>query len=148
PEDRAWTVEQAKSPSSSEGSVPQYAFRAHCKNGKTKWFEVLATSTTYRGHPANMGNVADITERIAAQKALSLEKQRFETLAEQAPFGLVMIGKEGLSQYVNERFKQMFGYDSKDMPDEEEWLKNAFPDSANREEVLNAWKRVETLPTG
>ncbi|MGO9119531.1 MAG: PAS domain S-box protein [Desulfomonilaceae bacterium] len=148
PEDRAWTVEQAKSPSSSEGSVPQHAFRALCRNGETKWFEVLATSTTYRGHPANMGNVADITDRLGAQKALSLEKQRFETLAEQAPFGLVMISKEGLFQYVNERFKQMFGYDSNDIPDEEEWLKNAFPDFANREKAMNAWKKVETLSTG
>ena len=148
PEDRVWTVEQARSPSSSEVSVPQYAFRVLCKNGETKWFEVLATSTTYRGHPANMGNVADITERIGGQKALWLEKQRFETLAEQAPFGLVMIGKKGLFQYVNERFKQMFGYDSKDMPDEQEWLKNTFPDSVDREEALNAWERVEALPAG
>ena len=40
-----------------------------------KWFQVLATSTTYRGHPANMGNVADITDRLVAQKALSLERK-------------------------------------------------------------------------
>ena len=72
------------------------------------------------------------------QKSLSLEKQRFETLAGQAPFGLVMIGKKGLFQYVNEKFKQMFGYNSKEMPDGEEWLKKAFPDSASREEVLES----------
>jgi len=148
PEDRSSIMSQARTPSPSESSVPQYAFRVLCKNGETKWLEVLATSTTYRGAPANMGNVADVTERIGAEKALAMEKQRFETLAQQAPFGLVMIGKEGSFQYANEKFKQMFGYDSIDIPDSRDWLKQTFPDRAYRQEVLNTWKKMETLSAG
>lgn len=148
PEDRSSIMAQAKSSPPSEDSGLLYAFRVLCRNGEIKWFEVLATSTTYRGQPANMGNVADVTERIGAEKALALEKQRFETLAGQAPFGLVMMGKRGLFDYVNENFKQMFGYNSKDMPDGQEWLEKAFPDPAYRKEVLRAWERMESLPAG
>ena len=147
PEDRSLIMAQAKS-SRSEDSGLRYVCRVLCRNGETKWFEILAASTAYRGQPANMGNVADVTERIGAEKALALEKQRFETLAEQAPFGLVMIGKKGLFHYVNEKFKQMFGYNSKEMPDGEEWLKRAFPDAAYREEVLRDWERMESFPAG
>ena len=148
PEDRASTMSQAKSSAPSDDSGLQYTFRVLCKNGETKWFEVLATSTAYRGQPANMGNVADVTERFGAERALALEKQRFETLAGQAPFGLVMIDKKGLFHYVNKKFKKMFGYNSKDMPDGKEWLENAFPDPAYRKEVLRAWERMESLPAG
>ena len=148
PEDRSSVIAQAKSSPPSDDSGLLYTFRVLCKNEEIKWFEVLSTSTAYRGRPANMGNVADVTERVAAEKALALEKQRFETLAGQAPFGLVMIGKNGLFHYVNEKFKQMFGYNSKDMPDGQEWLEEAFPDPTYRREVLSAWARMESLPAG
>jgi two-component system cell cycle sensor histidine kinase/response regulator CckA len=148
PEDRSSIIAQAKSAAPSDDSGLLHAFRVLCGNGEIKWFEVLSTSAAYRGQPANMGNVADVTERVAAEKALALEKQRFETLAGQAPFGLVMIGAKGLFHYVNEKFKRMFGYNTEDMPNGEEWLEEAFPDPAYRKEVLKAWAGIESLPSG
>jgi diguanylate cyclase (GGDEF)-like protein/PAS domain S-box-containing protein len=48
--------------------VSQYEFRFNCRDGTITWVEVLATVLDYRGTAANMGNVADISERKRADK--------------------------------------------------------------------------------
>ncbi|WP_052316047.1 sensor domain-containing diguanylate cyclase [Desulfomonile tiedjei] len=48
--------------------VSQYEFRFICRDGTITWVEVLATVLDYRGTPANMGNVSDISERKRADK--------------------------------------------------------------------------------
>jgi PAS domain S-box-containing protein len=60
------------------------------------------------------GLFEDISDRKRAEEALEFEKRRFETLLEYAPFGIVMIGKDNTWQYVNPKFKEMFGYDLSD----------------------------------
>jgi len=60
-----------------------------------------------------------------AQDVLQLEKHTFETLAEHAPFGMIMIGENGTVRYVNPKFKELFGYDVHDFPYGREWLERA-----------------------
>ncbi len=49
--------------------VPQYEFRFLRKDGGVEWVEVLATVLDYRGQAANMGNVADISERKLVERS-------------------------------------------------------------------------------
>ena len=41
--------------------------------------------------------------------ATEFEKKKFKALCENAPFGLIMISKEGGFSYVNRKFKELFG---------------------------------------
>ncbi len=47
-----------------------YEFRAICKNGDVRWLEILATTISYHGGTANMGNIADIDDRKRAEEKL------------------------------------------------------------------------------
>jgi len=84
----------------------------------------------------------DITERMQAEEALITERQKFETLTEEAPFGMAMFDKDGNLKYINHRFKEIFGYDLSDIPNREEWFRLAYHDPEYRHMVLAAWNRV------
>jgi PAS domain S-box-containing protein len=95
------------------------------------------------------GIVRDITERKQAEQALHNEKQRFQTLSEQAPFGMVMINKDGTFKYINPKFRELFGYDLSDVPDGKTWFRKAYPDPAYRHHVISDWlKDLERAKPG
>jgi len=94
-------------------------------------------------------SIHDITERKRAEKELVNERQRFETLTQQSPFGMALIDKEGNHTYVNPRFVEIFGYDLIDAPNRKEWFLKAYPDPEYRKKVISDWlERVESTPPG
>ena len=93
--------------------------------------------------------VHDITERKQAEEALFTEKQRLQTLSEQAPFGMVMIEQDGTFRYINPKFRELFGYELTDVPDGKTWFRKAYPDPAYRHHVIGTWlKDLEVFKPG
>ena len=96
-----------------------------------------------------LANVRDITERKKAEKALAEEKQKFETLANNAPFGMIMIGRSGAFDYVNPKFTELFGYDLNDLPNIGTWLLKVYSDFDQRKKAkLNWFKILEDIKPG
>ncbi len=64
-----------------------------------------------KGHQKMTGAVKDFAnnERKRTEEALYAEKQRFQTLSENAPFGMVTIDKDGTFRYINPKFRENFG---------------------------------------
>ncbi len=83
--------------------------------------------------------IRNITARKGAEEALFIAKQRFQTLTENAPFGMVMIDKAGTFGYINPKFRELFGYDLNDIPDGKTWFRKAYPDSTYRHHVISTW---------
>ena len=81
------------------------------------------------------------TERERTEEALYTEKHRFQTLSENAPFGMVMIDKEGTFTYINPKFKEIFGYDLTDVPNGKTWFRKAYPDPTRRHQAISAWMK-------
>ncbi len=71
-------------------AISQYEFRGLCKDGQTKWLQVLSTEIMYRGQPASMGNVADISERKQAQADLDKAQALLMAAIEQTPAGILI----------------------------------------------------------
>jgi PAS domain S-box-containing protein len=84
-------------------------------------------------------SIRDVTERREAEKALFNEKERLLILSENAPFGMVLIGKNGRFLYVNPKFRGIFGYDLNDIPDGKTWFRKAYPDPAYRRDIISTW---------
>jgi diguanylate cyclase (GGDEF)-like protein/PAS domain S-box-containing protein len=76
PEDRDLVRKRDVARAKGESVVSQSQFRFLCNHGEIKWVEVLASVMDYHGSAANMGNVADISERKLA------EKQREELISD------------------------------------------------------------------
>ena len=93
-----------------------------------------------KGQPIGFRGIArDITKRKQAEEALRTEKQRFQTLTENAPFGMVMIDQDGTFKYMNPKFRELFGYDLTDIPDGKTWFRKAYPNPTYRHDVIEAW---------
>jgi PAS domain S-box-containing protein len=74
-----------------------------------------------------------------SEEGLRLEKQKFERLAENSPFGMVVIQSDGTFVYANPKFTEMFGYGLNEVKNGREWFRKAYPDAAYRKEVIATW---------
>ena len=92
---------------------------------------------------AIVGVGRDITDRVRVEEALKESKEQFQTLVEESPLGIALIGKNGRYKYTNPQFIKMFGYTIEDIPSGAEWFRKAFPNIEYRHEVIRIW--VEDL---
>ena len=93
-----------------------------------------------------IANAELFVEQKRVERELSIERARFQTLAEHAPFGMVMVDKAGSFRYVNPKFEELFGYDLKDIPDGRAWFRKAFPDPQYRQQVISQWLKDAEIP--
>ncbi len=84
-------------------------------------------------------SIRDITEREQSEQDLFNEKEKLRILSENAPFGMVLIDKNGKYLYINPKFKRIFGYDLIDIPDGRTWFRKAYPDQAFRHKAILTW---------
>ncbi len=52
---------------------------------------------------------------------------------------MVMIDKDGTFEYINPRFRELFGYDLDDIPNGKTWFRKAYPDPTYRHHVISTW---------
>lgn len=117
----------------------RYEFKGLTKTKKVIYLEVSAAKITFRGEPAYLVFLRDITQRKESERRLAEEKERLTTLLENAPIGIALISEKGVFRYVNPKFKEIFGYDIKDVPDGKTFLKKLFPDPSYRKKVIAEW---------
>jgi two-component system, cell cycle sensor histidine kinase and response regulator CckA len=117
-----------------------YRFRIITKDGHVKWVHLNSVVLNWENQPTVLGLVTDITDSVQAEELLWFEKHRFQTLAENAPVGMVMSGSDGSFGYINQKFKDLFGYDLNDVPNGRSWFRLAYPDPHYRKQVLSEWK--------
>ena len=84
--------------------------------------------------------VDDITRQKRLDELLKREKETFYSILQKAPYGVILIDKDGNYLYVNEEFVNITGYTLKDVPDGQHWFNRVYPDKKYRKEAINAWK--------
>lgn len=111
------------------------------KDGSRRTGEVSITlMKDEKGQPIGFRGIArDVTERKKTEETIKAEREKFRILSDHAPFGMVMIDREGKFQYINSKFKELFGYDLEDVPDGRTWFRKAYPDRDYRHHVIATW---------
>jgi PAS domain S-box-containing protein len=111
------------------------------KDGSSVWMEnTIKSMRDAAGAWVGIYGVSrDISERKRAEVILHAEREKFRSLSEHAPFGMVMVDQDGAFSYINPKFKEIFGYDSSDVPDGRTWFRKAYPDPDYRHQVIAAW---------
>ena len=83
------------------------------------------------------------------QEEVSKYTRQLQTLSENAPFGMVMIAKDGTFEYINPKFRELVGYDLSDIPNGRTWFRKAYPDPTYRHRVISTWiNDLEGLKSG
>ena len=94
----------------STGSPQLFVWKAKDKGGRIFWVEVNLKRTTLNGVPRLLAIVRDITDRKRAELALRESEERYRTIFEEGPLGIVLASLDLEVQYVNQRFCEMLGY--------------------------------------
>jgi PAS domain S-box-containing protein len=85
--------------------------------------------------------VTDITERKRAEELLQRERDTFFSILQKAPYGAVVLDKDGKSIFINTEFTAITGYILKDVPTLKDWNRQAYPDKEYRDMVINTMKK-------
>lgn len=98
-----------------DGEAPlQFELRAVCAGGETKYLAAYVARIAYKGRPAIMGNIADVTKRRITEELLRASEERYRTLFERAGDAIFIL--EGAGDQVgkiisaNQAAADMHGY--------------------------------------
>lgn len=93
--------------------------------------------------------VRDITEQLRRDDQLRAEKDKYQLLSENSPYGMALIDADGRWTYLNAQFTALFGYTLEDIKDGRGWFQKAFPDETRRSQVMVMWgKDVKSFKPG
>jgi PAS domain S-box-containing protein len=84
-------------------------YSAITARGRKLFVEVLGNRITYKGAPANILSIRDVTARHEMEERLRESELRFRTLSDGALEG-IMIHDDGVIRDCNQRFAELFGY--------------------------------------
>jgi two-component system cell cycle sensor histidine kinase/response regulator CckA len=107
-------------------------FHVTCRDGNAKMLEFRAARIDE--HRA-MVMLTDITDRKRIEYALIESEERFRILSDNSPAGISLARPDGVFEYLNPRFTEIFGYTIEDIPDSETLLKKIFPNPSYRDLV-------------
>ncbi len=113
-------------------------------DGADLWVDVSLTAIPLQGKEIVHTLWRDITEKKRMEEKLEREMQKFLALAESSPFAMVLVDKDRSYTYTNTKFKELFGYDLHDLPNEDAWYAKAYPDPGSRSRALaKRWDEMD-----
>ncbi len=93
-----------------EDVPPNYQFSFRDKQGRRKWAEVSATRTDWKGRPAQIYFLNDITERRQAEEQLKEIEENYRRIVETANEGIAVFNADLRMTFVNQKMADMLGY--------------------------------------
>ncbi len=115
-EDRAMMRESIRRRLTGETPIVHHLFKGLRKDGSTIELELFGRALAYRGRPAALSTLLDISDRKRAAAALETQEKRFRSLIENAAEGLCLMAADTRALYLSPAFKRMLQYPV------EEWL--------------------------
>lgn len=95
-----------------------------------------------RFYPSDSGVsivIQDITAVKNAERALLMSENRYKSLVESIPIGILLIDNDQFAHYVNKRFVEQTQYSLKDISSIEEFWLLVYPEKESREKIKKEW---------
>ncbi len=78
-------------------------------------------------------------QRLITCESLALSDDRFRIIAETAPLPVSIISPDGRYFFINDKFRETFGYTLDDIPDGNRWFLQAFPNADIMQKARDLW---------
>lgn len=124
---------------SGKKQVFETAHRA--KSGKIIPVEVSCSLITYHGKPSILSTARDITERKKAADQLRESEERFETVIENLPQGVLLHNLDGAILMVNKASCELVGYTKEELLNMK--VSDIDPKSLSRDDRKNLWLNLK-----
>ena len=112
PDDREMVADYLRRRQRGDAAPVRYEFKGIRKDGTKLDLETSVTRITYRGKPASLAYLRDITERKLAEAELRRSEEKYRKIFENAMEGIFQTTPEGRFLSVNPAMARMFGYES------------------------------------
>ncbi|MBU2648069.1 PAS domain S-box protein [bacterium] len=112
PDDRDFAQEQnlKKQQGILEGQVHNHQYRICTRQGDIKWVDQYSKTISYRGRPANLITMIDITDQKRAEAALLESQHRLMTHIESTPMGVIEFDNDFTITDWNPAAEAIFGF--------------------------------------
>lgn len=98
------------------GTAPaQYEYKAIARSGEIRYLEARANVIHFRGAPAVLMNVVDVTDRKLAEEALRLSEEKFRTLVESISDWVWEVDTNCTYTYASPRIRDLLGYEPEEV---------------------------------
>jgi diguanylate cyclase (GGDEF)-like protein/PAS domain S-box-containing protein len=111
PEDRAMIAERIHG-----GYNAPYEARHRHKDGSIVVLEAWGRPIRYRGRPARLATLRDISARRATETALRESEERFRSLVQHSSDVITVIQENGRQSYTSPSLARILGYDTTALP--------------------------------
>jgi len=90
--------------------VPEsYSLRAFRKDGELRILEIIGSLVTWKGKPASLGSVIDVTEQRAAENELRKSQAHLKATLESAPFDMFALDTDGRYVFHSHTIRDSWG---------------------------------------
>jgi len=110
PEDLPSVMESLRKRLEGELKSDHYELRIRTKKGGMRHAAVYSSSTVYRGKPAVVGSLVDITEQKRVERALRESVEKYRLLSDNATDVIWTMDLKGRFLYVSPSIEDIFGY--------------------------------------
>ncbi|HOM86764.1 MAG TPA: PAS domain S-box protein [Spirochaetota bacterium] len=110
PDDKQIVRERGTKRQTNVDTVDSYEFRIIAKDGRIKWVYLSGVSVIYKGRPAGMISILDITDRKMAEESLIEEKEKLRITLQSIGDGVIATDTNGRIAVINETAQQLTGY--------------------------------------
>lgn len=100
----------------------RYEFKIITKAGQERWVDLSGSTTMFKGNPAGIISVMDITDRKQAQKALEESEETYRRIFETTGNATVIFDERGRLLLVNKEFERLSGYSKNELVGKKYWM--------------------------
>jgi PAS domain S-box-containing protein len=127
PDDREMVKRYALNRQRGGSSPASYEFKSVKKDGKTGHLRASVALITFKGEPASLVNLSDITERIKAEEALQVGENRYRSVFENTGTVMLIVNEDMTITLANQEFEKLTGFSRQEIEGKKKWTEFVYP---------------------
>ena len=103
-----------------------YEFKIIRKDGEPRWIYVRGSLISYKGQPAGLVSMLDMTEKKKMEDELRLSEERFRKAITEAPFPIMLHTDDDKVMAVSRGWTDISGFEASEILTTSEWVRKAY----------------------